>query len=172
MAAVYQHPMESPHARGMRVTADGRRRLVAAAQHAAAEAAQMASTHRAKQWVQSEPATATQRATATSSAGPGPGAGTGAAASAAVSVSAATGGGALSAEPGRDLDTYISAESMIAARYASGAVCEAIDHVMHGRCRNAFVAARPPGHHAGIDGVALRAPSQVAAVGGPNPPHS
>ena len=59
-----------------------------------------------------------------------------------------------------DLDTFLSAESLAAARHASGAVCEAIDHVMRGTCRNAFVAARPPGHHAGVSGVALHAPSQ------------
>ena len=31
---------------------------------------------------------------------------------------------------------------------------------MRGTCRNAFVAARLPGHHAGVSGVALHAPSQ------------
>ena len=31
---------------------------------------------------------------------------------------------------------------------------------MRGTCRNAFVAARPPGHHAGVGGLALDAPSQ------------
>ena len=59
-----------------------------------------------------------------------------------------------------DLDTFLSSDSMAAARHAAGAVCEAIDHVMRGTCRNAFVAARPPGHHAGVSGVALGAPSQ------------
>ena len=63
-------------------------------------------------------------------------------------------------EPGHDLDTFLSAGSMVAARHAAGAVCEAIDHVLRGVCRNAFVAARPPGHHAGVGGVAMDAPSQ------------
>lgn len=61
---------------------------------------------------------------------------------------------------GRDLDTFLSSESMAAARHASGAVCEAIDLVVRGVCRNSFVAARPPGHHAGAGGLALAAPSQ------------
>lgn len=62
--------------------------------------------------------------------------------------------------PAHDLDTFLSAESMSAARHAAGAVCEAVDLVMRGACRNAFVAARPPGHHAGPSGLALGAPSQ------------
>ncbi|EKX40857.1 hypothetical protein GUITHDRAFT_75275 [Guillardia theta CCMP2712] len=38
-------------------------------------------------------------------------------------------------------------------RCSAGAVCKAIDRVMQGHCKNAFVAARPPGHHAGPRGL-------------------
>ncbi len=59
-----------------------------------------------------------------------------------------------------DLDTWLSAESMSAARHAAGAVCEAVDLISSGDWRNAFCAVRPPGHHAGATGIALSAPSQ------------
>ena len=59
-----------------------------------------------------------------------------------------------------DLDTFLSSESMAAARRAAGAVCEAVDVVASGSWRNAFCAVRPPGHHAGRSGIALKAPSQ------------
>jgi len=47
-----------------------------------------------------------------------------------------------------DDDTFISAGSGEAALRAAGAVCAAVDEVTAGRCRNAFCAVRPPGHHA------------------------
>ena len=47
-----------------------------------------------------------------------------------------------------DADTVVSMRSMDAARHAAGAPCQAIDLIMAGECRNAFVPARPPGHHA------------------------
>lgn len=47
-----------------------------------------------------------------------------------------------------DADTTISMESFDAALFAAGGVCRAIDAVMDGDAGNAFVAARPPGHHA------------------------
>ncbi len=47
-----------------------------------------------------------------------------------------------------DADTAISMQSFDAALFAAGGVCRAVDAVMTGEARNAFVAARPPGHHA------------------------
>ena len=47
-----------------------------------------------------------------------------------------------------DGDTYISSGSLIAAYRAAGGVLRAIDIVLSGEAKNAFVAVRPPGHHA------------------------
>ncbi|MEM9222063.1 MAG: histone deacetylase family protein [Pseudomonadota bacterium] len=47
-----------------------------------------------------------------------------------------------------DPDTHMGPNSFDAALQASGAVMGAIDAVMAGEAKNAFVAARPPGHHA------------------------
>jgi acetoin utilization deacetylase AcuC-like enzyme len=47
-----------------------------------------------------------------------------------------------------DADTIISPKSFDAAMYAAGGVCRAVDAVMSGEAANAFVATRPPGHHA------------------------
>lgn len=47
-----------------------------------------------------------------------------------------------------DVDTVVSMRSLDAARYAAGAPCQAIDLIMKGEAENAFVPARPPGHHA------------------------
>jgi acetoin utilization deacetylase AcuC-like enzyme len=47
-----------------------------------------------------------------------------------------------------DPDTLVSAASWDAAMGSSGAVLTAVDAVMDGLVRNAFVATRPPGHHA------------------------
>ena len=47
-----------------------------------------------------------------------------------------------------DADTHVSPGSMIAARRAAGGACVAVDLVMRGAAANAFVAMRPPGHHA------------------------
>ncbi|MBS1793042.1 MAG: histone deacetylase [Acidobacteria bacterium] len=47
-----------------------------------------------------------------------------------------------------DADTAISMQSFDAALYAAGGVCRAVDAVMSGEASNAFVAVRPPGHHA------------------------
>jgi len=47
-----------------------------------------------------------------------------------------------------DINTIVSAASYEAARLAAGAVIQAADAVMAGEWDNAFVAARPPGHHA------------------------
>ena len=47
-----------------------------------------------------------------------------------------------------DSDTYLSPGSLDAALCAAGGVCAAVDEVLAGRAPNAFVAMRPPGHHA------------------------
>ena len=59
----------------------------------------------------------------------------------------------ISAEPASgtvalDEDTHMSFGSVQAARRAVGGAIAAVDRVMMGKARNAFVAARPPGHHA------------------------
>ncbi len=47
-----------------------------------------------------------------------------------------------------DADTGLSADSYRVAKLATGGVLTAIDLIMNGNIDNAFVAARPPGHHA------------------------
>ncbi len=47
-----------------------------------------------------------------------------------------------------DADTIVSMHSFDAAVYGAGGVCRAVDAVMNGEADNAFVAVRPPGHHA------------------------
>src|ERR1700754_799910 len=47
-----------------------------------------------------------------------------------------------------DADTVVSMRSFDAARHAAGAPCQAIDLIMSGQVKNAFVPVRPPGHHA------------------------
>lgn len=50
-------------------------------------------------------------------------------------------------------DTSFSAGTLQAARRAAGAVAHAVDRVILGRNRNAFCCVRPPGHHAGHNGL-------------------
>ena len=50
-----------------------------------------------------------------------------------------------------DADTVISMKSFDAALYAAGGACRAVDAVMSGEAKNAFVAVRPPGHHASAE---------------------
>src|ERR1700704_3629480 len=47
-----------------------------------------------------------------------------------------------------DADTTVSMHSLDAALHGAGAACQAIDLVMRGEAKNAFVPVRPPGHHA------------------------
>ena len=47
-----------------------------------------------------------------------------------------------------DADTFVSPKSFAAAFHAVGAACAGVDDVVSGKADNAFVAARPPGHHA------------------------
>ncbi len=50
-----------------------------------------------------------------------------------------------------DGDTFMSPGSLAAAMRAAGGVCAAVDAVLAGEAGNAFVAMRPPGHHAERD---------------------
>ena len=47
-----------------------------------------------------------------------------------------------------DADTIVSMRSLDAALRAAGGACRAVDAIMSGEARNAFLPARPPGHHA------------------------
>ncbi len=47
-----------------------------------------------------------------------------------------------------DADTVMSPGSLTAACHGAGAACQAVDAVLQGHAKNAFVASRPPGHHA------------------------
>jgi acetoin utilization deacetylase AcuC-like enzyme len=47
-----------------------------------------------------------------------------------------------------DADTVISMQSFDAAMFGAGGACRSVDAVMNGEADNAFVAVRPPGHHA------------------------
>ena len=50
-----------------------------------------------------------------------------------------------------DGDTFLSPQSLQAASRAAGGACQAVDAVMTGKAETAFVAMRPPGHHAEPD---------------------
>lgn len=45
--------------------------------------------------------------------------------------------------------TRVSKGSYDAALYAAGSVCDAVEDTLKGKCKRAFCAVRPPGHHAG-----------------------
>ncbi len=51
-----------------------------------------------------------------------------------------------------DADTMVSGASWDAAVGSAGAIMAGVDAVVKGHIRNAFVATRPPGHHAGPEG--------------------
>ncbi len=58
------------------------------------------------------------------------------------------------AEEGRmhlDADTVVSMRSFEVALHTAGGACRAVDAIMNGEADNAFVASRPPGHHATRD---------------------
>ena len=50
-----------------------------------------------------------------------------------------------------DADTVISMQSFDAALFAAGGAIAGVDAVMQGEAKNAFVAVRPPGHHATLE---------------------
>jgi SHAQKYF class myb-like DNA-binding protein len=56
-------------------------------------------------------------------------------------------------KPGEFCDTSFSSGSLRAARRAAGSVLKAVDAVVGRRNRNAFCVVRPPGHHAGPNGL-------------------
>ncbi len=49
-----------------------------------------------------------------------------------------------------DADTAMNPKTLVAARFAAGGVIAGVDAVMSRAADTAFVAVRPPGHHAGI----------------------
>jgi acetoin utilization deacetylase AcuC-like enzyme len=61
-----------------------------------------------------------------------------------------------------DGDTYVCPDTLQSCLAASGAVLQAVDAVMnpHGNLRNAFCIVRPPGHHAGKEGIVGNSVSQ------------
>ena len=63
-----------------------------------------------------------------------------------------------------DGDTVLSPQSYDTALLAAGGALEACDQIMTEKCRNAFVLARPPGHHSGSNGKALGAPTNGFCV--------
>ena len=64
------------------------------------------------------------------------------------SGSGGSGGGGGGVELQIDHDTKVMRGTGEAARRAAGAACAAVDAVMKGEAASAFVAVRPPGHHA------------------------
>ncbi|KYR02367.1 hdaD, histone deacetylase family protein [Tieghemostelium lacteum] len=82
-------------------------------------------------------------------------------------ANSSTGGASLTINANQDQtgecedgDTFISKLSLKAAKRSAGATISAIDHVFKGTVSSAFVAARPPGHHAGRDGLTSGTSSQ------------
>lgn len=61
-------------------------------------------------------------------------------------------------------DTFFSPGTLQAALRAAGGVMHAVDRVIDGRNRSAFVCCRPPGHHAGTDGATEGAPSSGFSI--------
>lgn len=59
-----------------------------------------------------------------------------------------------------DADTYVSHDTFEVALYAVGGVIRGVDLVLEDVGSHAFALIRPPGHHVGFRGRALRAPSQ------------
>ncbi len=65
-----------------------------------------------------------------------------------------------------DPDTHMSSHSLEAGLRAAGGAMQCVDHVMTGRSTRAFLAARPPGHHAEPDtpmGFCLFSSAAIAA---------
>ena len=60
-------------------------------------------------------------------------------------------------------DTFFSPGTMAAALRAAGVV-HAVERVLTGANRTAFVCVRPPGHHAGVEGATAGAPSSGFSI--------
>jgi len=58
-----------------------------------------------------------------------------------------------------DPDTPVSRESFRVALLAAGGLLKGCEEILAGNLRNAFALVRPPGHHAGVRGRALTAPT-------------
>ncbi len=58
-----------------------------------------------------------------------------------------------------DSDTYISKKSLEAALSYLSYGKIAVEYSISGECKNSFILGRPPGHHAGKNGVAMGAPT-------------
>jgi len=58
-----------------------------------------------------------------------------------------------------DSDTYVNKWTFTAAKYAAGGVVKAIEATLTGGSLRVFALIRPPGHHAGVSGAALGAPT-------------
>ena len=62
-------------------------------------------------------------------------------------------------KPSEHSDTTFSTGSFPAALRAAGAVCAAVEAVARGDARHALCVVRPPGHHAGVNGLMTDLPS-------------
>jgi len=58
-----------------------------------------------------------------------------------------------------DGDTHVSKESFDVALLAAGGSLKACELILSGKYKRAFALVRPPGHHAGVEGAALGAPT-------------
>lgn len=58
-----------------------------------------------------------------------------------------------------DSDTYVNNWTFTSARYAAGGVIKAVEATLSGSTSKSFALVRPPGHHAGVSGAALGAPT-------------
>ena len=67
-------------------------------------------------------------------------------------------------KPAENSDTFFSPGTLQAALRAAGGVIHAVNRVIKGENRSAFVCCRPPGHHAGVDGATDGAPSSGFSI--------
>ena len=67
-----------------------------------------------------------------------------------------------SEKAGAASDTTFGAGTLPAALRAAGAACAAVDAVVNRTCRNALCVVRPPGHHAGVNGLLTDSESTVS----------
>lgn len=58
-----------------------------------------------------------------------------------------------------DADTYVSPDTFEVSLYAIGGVVVGVEEILRNPERHVFALIRPPGHHAGVNGRALKAPS-------------